>query len=179
MLLCPLSSHAKLYIWFCSTLNGWKMQELKDLAFHVPTLISPMAKLVISDQIWSNGQHTEMHIAGVNFVLFPHGRVPYQSWSFRGEIISSNSNSSALANLSKKVTVNIIIMITLSKFKRDHFNNKRERENKHQKCTVLGVSCENTECTKSCLVHVQKQQWLRHIFSSFRFRMTKRRLRKN
>jgi len=104
------------------------MQELKDLAFHVPTLISPMAKLVISDQIWSNGQHTEMHIAGVNFVLFPHGRVPYQSWSFRGEIISSNSNSSALANLSKKVTVNIIIMITLSKFKRDHFNNKRERE---------------------------------------------------
>jgi len=55
----------------------------------------------------------------------------------------------------------------------------RERENKHQKCTVLGVSCENTECTKSCLVHVQKQQWLRHIFSSFRFRMTKRRLRKN
>jgi len=87
-----------------------------------------MAKLVISDQIWSNGQHTEMHIVGVNFVLLPHGRVPYQSWSFRGEIISSNSNSSALANLSKKVTVNIIIMITLSKFKRDHFNNKRERE---------------------------------------------------
>jgi len=56
-----------------------------------------------TDQIWSNGQHTEMqHIAGVNFVLFPHGRVPYQSWSFRGEIISSKFHSSALANLSKK-----------------------------------------------------------------------------
>jgi len=59
------------------------------------------------------------------------------------------------------------------------FSRTRERDNKHQKCTVLGVSYENTECTKSCLVHVQKQQWLRHIFSSFRFRMTKRRLRKN
>jgi len=65
------------------------MHELKDLVFQVPTIISPMAKYVISDQIWSNGQHTEMHIAGVNFVLFPHGRVSYQSWSFRGEIISS------------------------------------------------------------------------------------------
>jgi len=44
------------------------------------------------------------------------------------------------------------------------FSRTRERDNKHQKCTVLGVSCENTECTKSCLVHVQAAMTETHFF---------------
>jgi len=79
----------------------------------------------------------------------------------------------------KKVTLNIIIMITLSKFKRDLFKNKREREIINIRNALFWVSLMKILSVLNHVLCMSKQQWLRHIFSSFRFRMTKRRLRKN
>jgi len=131
------------------------MHELTDLVFHVATIISPMAKLTKFGQMVSTLKCSILQVSISCFFLMVE--FPISPGALEGKLFHPNFIQVLWPICLKKVTLNIIIMITLSKFKRDLFKNKRERDNKHQKCTVLGVSYENTDVLNHVLC-MSKQQ---------------------